>query len=491
MKRVNIILHQIIFIAAILLPILYLISLMRGFYFTGDTVSFLQFASAAGKYKFWDVFLIHLNPWPPLTAIFYNLLQFLPGGYITEQKFYLILFFLITLFSCYFLVKEYFNTISDRIIATSLITFSSLQVLLFLVSLADGQFMAGWILALLFLNYFIQTKKERYVALFLIPASLIPLTRYAGLTVTITLSTLLVISSMINLKTKKYSIFFIILAAIFTLIPISFYLFRNFIATNLIFGYYDPQYEGVSWLNILLDRIKLIISDIWIPFLIITLFGTRITWKKNYLSRIILFMIPILIYLSVVIIQQYRFRVTEFIPSRYTSPFYPILFLICLLFGSWLSSKFPLIKKIPKTAILIFTLFFFMSLYNSSISYLTLDISPSSYRMPGAEYSYDVQKFCNIIPDKKRYLFLQYDSRNWVAQGIYYFCQPIDRINMTEEKISLPKDSLIISPYEITLSGTKKIKTHYGQKNINLYLIESETELNIKEEIAKLHSILE
>lgn len=491
MKRINILLLRIIFLAALLLPVLYLFSIMHGFYFTGDTVSFLQFATAAEKFRFWDVFLIHLNPWPPLTAIFYNLLQFLPGGYITEQKFYLIFFFLLTLFSCYFLVKEYSNNLLNRIIHTSLIMFSSLQVLLFRVSLADILFMAGWILSLLFLNYFIQTKKEKYVALFLIPASLIPLTRYAGLTVTLTLSALLVIFSIINLRTKKYSIYFIILAAIFTLIPISLYLFRNLIATHLIFGYYDPQFEGTNRLYILLDRIKLILNDISLPFLIMALFGTKIAWKKDYLSKIIIFIVPILIYLSVIIIQQFRYRVTEFIPSRYTSPFYPILLLVALLVGSWLSSKFSVIKKIPKVGIFLITFLFFITIYYSSINYFTSELGLSSYRMPEAEYSYDVQKLCNLLPNKKRYLFLQYDSRNWVAQATYYFCQPIERIAMTEEKISLPKDSVIISPYELTISGIKKIKTHHGRKDINLYLVESEAELNIKKEVAKLYSILQ
>ncbi|MDO8573478.1 MAG: hypothetical protein Q7R77_01880 [Candidatus Daviesbacteria bacterium] len=419
------------------------------------------------------------------------MLQILPGGFITEQKAYLIFSFLLALFACYLIVKKYSNKISDRIIFTSLLLFSSVQVLILRVSLADIQFMAWWILALVFLDNFIQTKKEKYVALFLIPASLIPLTRYAGITVTLILSGLLVIYSIINYKSKKFSINFIILAAIFTLIPISLYLFRNFILNHALFGYYDPQYAGVNILNIALARIKLILNDILLPLSVMILLGTRITWRKEYLTRIILFSFPILIYLSMIIIQQSRFRILEFIPSRYTSPFYPIILLVGLLIGSWLSSKFAIIKRVPKVGILLITLLSLGMIYYSAIKYFVSEFGFASYRIPETEYSYDIQKFCNFIPNKKRYLFLQYDSRNWVTQSLYYFCKPITWITMTSNKVTLPKESVIFSPYELSERGLKKVKTYHGIKDINLYLVESETELDIKKEVAKLESILQ
>lgn len=491
MARLNTLIYKIIFVAAILLPPLYVISLIYGFYFSGDTISFLQFGTGAGKFKLWDVFIIHGNQWPPLPAIFYNLLQFLPGGFIAEQKAYLLIFFFVNLFACYFLVKRYSNSFAERVIVTSLILFSSSQILLLRVSLADVQFMATWILALVFLDYFIQTKKEKYVALFIIPAGLIPLTRYAGIIVTLSLSCFLFIFSIINHKVRKFSIYFIASAVIFTLIPISFYLFRNFVLTRELTGFYDPQFESVKLSGIFLDRVELIINDIALPFLVALIFGTRIVWRKDYSIRIILFSFSILTYLSVIIIQQLRYRVTEFIPSRYNSPFYPVLMLIGLLIGSWLAAKYINFKRIPKIFVLLLTLFFFGLIYNTSLNQFISELGFSSYRIPEAAYSNDIQQFCNTLPDKKRYLFLQYDSRNWVAQSLYFFCRPIDWITMTSEKVTLPKDSLIFSPYELTITGLKKIKTYYGRKNINLYLVELDTELNIKKEITKLSSILE
>lgn len=491
MNRLHKLIYQIVFSLALLLPFLYLFALTKGFYFSGDTIYFLQFSTAAEKFKFWNVFLIHLSPWPPLAAIFYNLIQILPGGFITEQKAYLMLFLLLNFLACYLLVKKYGNNLSNRIIITSLILFSSTQVLLLRISLADIQFMAWWILAVYFLDKFIQTREEKYVGLYLIPASLIPLTRYAGIPVTLILSTLLIVFSIINYKTKKYSFGFIILAAIFTLIPISLYLFRNFLLTHSLFGYYDPQFEGVNQFNIILERAKLMINDILLPFIILILLGTKVRWQGKYFSQIFLYSFPILIYLSVIVIQQFKYRVTEFVPSRYTSPFYPLLLVVGLLIGSWLSAKFLLLKKIPNLSILIIILLFFSTIYYSSIRHIISEFRSSSYQIPNAEYSYYIQSFCNFSQDKQRYLFLQYDSRNWVAQSLYYFCKPITWVRMSDEKITLPKDSLIFSPYRLDKASLKKVKTHHGQNDINLYLVESITELNIKEELAKLSSVLQ
>lgn len=494
MNKITILFQRLIFFAAFFLPLLYLLALIRGFYFSGDTVSFLQFATAAKKLIFWDVFLIHGDQWPPLPAISYNLLQILPGGFITEQKSYLIIFFLLILSACFLLVKDYYNNFSNRLVLTSLILFSSLQVLILRVSLADIQFMAGWLWAVFFLDKFLTTKQEKYAALYIIPASLIPLTRYAGFIVTLVLSCILLIFSLVNYRTKKFSIYFIILAFFFTLLPFAFYLFRNFMIYHELFGYYDPQFAGITLQSILLPRIELIIRDIALPFLVTLILGTKIIWRRNYISKILLYSIPIVIYMILIVTQQLKYRVTEFIPSRYTSPFYPILLLVGLFAGSWLASKFNMIKKIPNIIILLITFLFFSVIYYSSLKYFITELGFSNYRIPEAQYSYDLQSFCNT--DKKKFLFLQYDSRHWVAHSLYYFCRPITWITMTSDKITLPKDSVVFSPYELTLPQLKKIKTYHffnieDKVNINLYLTLSSTELNIKKELAKLNSILE
>ena len=67
---------------------------------------------------------------------------------------------------------------------------------------------------------------------------------------------------------------------------------------------------------------------------------------------------------------------------------------------------------------------------------------------------------------------------------------------MKAEKITLLKGSVIFSPYELNEPKLKKVvsfqpKNVSGEKYINLYSAESNLELNIKDELAKLDNPLQ
>lgn len=480
----------IIFSLALLILAIHFISLIYGFYFTGDTITFFVPAYPGHKGDLLAVFAWYYASFPPLVSFILNFFRFLPISFISQHHLYAIIFTTLSTISAYILTRQMTQDRKWQTVLVSVSLFTGAQSLLFLTALSEPIFILLWLLTIFFVERFMSTKKERFLLLFIASASLMPITRYLGLFVLISFAIILLLFTYFTFRQKKYSVPLIITSLALSFVPIFIVVIRNHIITQSFFGHFDKAF--LPFQVLLIDTIKnapaSLLSDSrdLILFLIAgPIIGTRIKWNRPIKYLIILSGLPVLVYYFNLLLSMMLYRNEQALPLRYFALAFPILFLLTVCFGSFIKYRFPK-----------FTIAYFLGLslvviilareLNYSFIRLTSEIkSPQSVITDGsnihagAENSADIRRFCRG-KTKNKYLFLQESSRNWVAQSLNFYCQPIETISTKQSSIKLPKNSLIYSPYKITDPKIEPIEKYKGVKEVMLYKTTDETNLDIE-----------
>ena len=490
----KLVLLSIFFIAAAVL-IIHFVATTYGFYFTGDTITFFVPAYPGHKGDLLAVFAWFYPSFPPLISFVFNFLRFLPFSFITQHHIYLIVSTLLSVLITYLIVKKITSIKKWHLVLVSLFLFTGSQSLLFLAALSEPLFIFFWLAAIYTTERFLSTKKERYLLLFIIFAGLIPITRYIGIFVVASLEIVIILFTYFTKKEKKYSIPLVLTSLILAWVPILITMIRNHLIAQSFFGHFDRQFQPMFTVlsGMLGDFSHTLISgrDLILILLIGPIIGTQIKWNKSIKNFIILSSLSITIYYLNLIVILTNYRNEQAIPFRYFAAAYPILMLLTLSLGSLFIRRFPKFQKFVILSLIIAVLVFASELTTSINRFISEVKSNQSVITggnnihAGAEHSADIRRFCRG-KTKNKFLLLQESSRNWIAQSLNFYCQPIEMVSMKESSFKFPKGSLIYSPYKITNLHIEAVETYKGVKEVILYRTKNQTVLDINEITKKL-----
>lgn len=466
-----------------------------GFYLTGDTVSYIYYSlfySVGGPI---EVFIKHTELWPPLISILFGFLRELPISILSQERVYVLFTLLFIILVTYLLSVKVTEKILYRIVIVALSLFSSIQVLILRSAIPEALFILLWISSIYWLITFVTTKNQLTLFLFIIHASLIPLSRYLGIGVLFgfLLSSLFLYPFF---KKEKYSIYILTSATFLIMSPIIFYLLKNKLLTDIYLRSGDPQLTKENLMFFFLQNNYSFLKDMSIPGIFALLFGFNITWDRTKHILLKIALTTLIGYQILLTISSQKFRIIENFPSRFISPTYPVIVFILILVGSYVAFKIPKIRKVAFITIPALTIFLFLLAYQTILN-TKMQIQSNYNYVEEPKYSGVVNKLCKLYPDKKRFIFMQPASRNWVAHALRYYCMPIEDIPVKEDFYIVQKKSVIYSPYilrydtleDVTFDQSPHIPLIYntgGRKDIKIYLVKEDTKINVSDEIKKL-----
>lgn len=479
------VINPLVFFLSCLIIISHLYFISNGFYFTGDTISYFVPAYPGRLGDFLSVFLWSYATWPPGMTFIFHTLRFLPFSIISQHQIYVILISLLSIFATYLISRRIIELKIWQIVIIALSLFTGVQAFLFTTALSEPLLIFTWLAAIFSLERFVSTQKERFLLLYILFGSLIPISRYLGIGVLLGLNIALLFYLFVSWKSKKYSISLVITSVIFTWIPIGIYFLRSYILSrNLTSGIrllIDPNlrrfdYAFMSFIpNIFLDNWPLLIAGI--------ILGTQFKWSRTIKYFLILFVFSIGSYYVGYAFSLTKFRAADVFHSRYISVAYPAIILCAVCVGSFLGSK---ILKFSNFFLISLTILIFI-LGNQlmlSVGRYKQEINSSQSIVQGVEYSADIRKLClgNTI---NKYLFLQESSLNWIGQSLGFYCQPISIIPFDAEIFELPKDAYLFTPYKLAIPNLKPYIFYSGDQEMRVYKTLNKTTLNIKGELKR------
>lgn len=474
----------------------YFASIVYGFYFTGDTITFFVPAYPGHKGDLLAVFAWFYPSFPPFISFVFNLFRLLPISFISQHHLYLIVSTMLSLLVTTLIAKKITSIKKWQLILVSLLLFTGSQSLLFLAALSEPLFIFFWLGAIFATERFISTKKERYLLFFILFAALMPITRYIGIFVVASIELVIIVFTFLNRRERKYSIPFVFTSLILAWVPILMTMVRNHLLAQSFFGHFDKQFQPMLIVlsGLLGDFSGSLISgrDLILIFLIGPIIGTQIKWNKSIKNFTILSSLSVLFYYINLIIILTNYRNEQALPFRYFAVAYPILLLLTIGLGSYFVQRFPKLHKVTLISLIIVVIVLGNELMNSVNRFTSEIKSPQSIVTggmnihAGAEHSADIRRFCRG-KTKNKYLLLQESSRNWVAQSLSFYCQPIENISMKQPAVELPKDSLVYSPYKLTDPKMEIADTYQGTKQVILYKTKDLMVLDISEIVKKLH----
>lgn len=474
-----------IFLISLLILVLYFISLISGFYFTGDLITFFEPAFPGKRGDLLSVFVWHMNNYPPLLSYILNLLRFVPVSFISQHCFYLLISALLGVFVTYLISQRFTKVKKWQVILVALLLFSGPQRLLFLLALPESLFFVLWLTLIFAVEKFIATQKERYLLLFMISSSLIPITKWQGIPILLSLEVVIILFALLTWRKGRYSLSLIFVSLLASWIPLFATLIGNFLLHQSFFGYFEAQ--TVSKRSLISTQLEYLISgvfqDLILLFLAAAVLGTWIKWNKQIKNFTLLASYSTAVYYFAVVSGLARIPANNSVPHRYFLPAYPLLILVAVGFGSFLSFRFARFHKTAITAILFVVSILGYNLW-FSITRLQQEIKSPQSMLLGAEYSADIRKFC-LGKTPKKYLLLQESSRNWVAESLGFYCQPITIIPTGSKTFQLPKDAYLFTPYNIIERNLILITDYKGDKNVRLYKVLDNTVLDIQKEFQK------
>lgn len=446
MKNFNIILSLLLFLSTMIFLLNFIFNL-KGFYFSGDTISYLEYSNFGKPGGIRTVFLQHGEYWPPLTAIIFNLFHLLPYSIIVQQKITAMSFLIFAYISSYLLVKNFVDGTVKRIILSSFILFSGNQSLLLNSTMSDPLFMTLWIFSAVTFLSLLKIQKIQYFILFVISISLVALTRYIGIAVVFGFVPASLLAIYLQ-KDKRYYFYFIPGAILCALIPVSFYIFHTFTKIGYPFGKFDHQFSSVDLLSIIPGRLTQVSQDLWLPSFAALILGVIIPWNKKFKPVIFYLGSFVLIYFVALFISESKYAIIEYLRSRFFSPAYPFILSCLILFGSFLGTRIDQTKIFKNISLIMIPVILSILYYQRS--YILINNLKNYQLSPaGVAYSGKIQQVCNQKPNQKRFSLIQLYSRNWIGQSLYYYCQPITKLYPGSAPVSLEEKDLIFTPYKI------------------------------------------
>lgn len=487
LKVVNIFLFLLISICLISI-FLHFYTLIQGFYLTGDTISSLEIAHHDRPGSIFQVFKWHYATWPPGLAYVFNFLSALPFSIVSQNQIYVFLISVLNVFIVYLIAKNITQSVVFRIAIIALSLFSGIHSLLFLSAIAEPMFVFFWLATIYLLTRFMENKQENYIFPLIGSMSILPLFRYSGIWLNLGFMFMLLIFIFFDRK-RKYSVKFILVSLILAWVPIIIYLIRNMLTDVSIFGLVDSQFKNVTINTVSQQLLKNLIEDLKIPFTCGLLVGTFITWSKKMRNILILCFTSSLVYFTGLVISQTKYRITEHFPSRFSAVTYPELLLATIAIGSFLVWKFPRIKRAYIFVLMLIIIFFGYQIFISA-QRLDTELKSKYMWIPEIENSQDIRRLCRG-GIKNKYLFIQDSSRNWVGQSLRFYCLPIEKIPLNVSSIKLPQNSLLYTPYKLTIPKLKEEEIYGKEYKIYVYRTETSVDFNVKEELNKRISKLE
>jgi len=478
-----------ILILSIILIGVNLLFVWNGFYFTGDTISYFDYAVQARPGNILQVFIIHSELWPPLTALCFNLLKILFHNTYQLHHIYVISIFLSTLFVVYKITAIFTTNKAIQLSATAICLFGSVQAYLFRSAIAESLFVLIWLVSIYGLVSFINTNKEKYAFLFIFSSMLLPLARYIGIGILIIQSLIFAYFVFFRNRQLKYKFLILMNSLVLIFLPIGLYLFKNKVATQVFMRSGDPQLVKASLFSFFLEQNYSFIGDMTLPIIVMFFLGAQVIWNKS--SRIWVFVITasLVFYQGFLLASISKYRIIENFPSRFTSPTYPLLLLLVLLIGSFATYRLRYFRKFAFLGLII-TIIFLGRQISLAAQRFNIEATSGFTFVQEPKYTKQVMDLCNISPGNKRYIFIQGSSRNWVGQSLRYYCSPITQISADSISYDLPKDSIVLTPYPLQSSSledmTPNEKPIYpsvynmgGKTDIKVYRVNKNTQLDV------------
>lgn len=480
-------LYFVLFILSLILISVNVFIFLKGFYFSGDTVTYLESAMAARRGDLLTTFRWSYNVWTPGLPFIFNFLRFLPISFVSQHQLFVFTTLILNILISFLIAKKITQSKILQSISIGLILFGGVHAFLYQVATSESLFIFSWLLIIYALLNFMITQKERYILLFIIAGWLLTFTRYAGIWVLIGFIPAVLLYTIL-VKRRNYSIGLIITTLILVWVPITLYLIRNWILSNTFIGVWDKQFVGVTYLSIITNLAGKMISDLSLPFIGSLLLGMRVAWNNKTKYLLYLSGFSVVIYFVTLAWTQTNIRMYDGFGSRYLGVSYPAMFMIGIALGSYFIKRFAKLKNFYLITPVILILILGNQIIISSKN-IWQQVKSKQSVIVGVEYSQNIRDFCRG-KTRNKYIFIQGSSRNWVGQSLYRYCQPINYISSDLDEVLLPKGALLYTPYEFTVSDLDKTDYYNGEKKVNLYKASRELKLSIKEKIKELNNPL-
>ncbi|MFH0936750.1 MAG: hypothetical protein V1808_00445 [Candidatus Daviesbacteria bacterium] len=479
----------VIFILGLFIIVFNFYSLIKGFYFTGDTISYFDPAYPGRKGDLLSVMIWCFAVWPPTIPFIFNILRFLPISFISQHHIYIFGVTLSAFIISYLIVRNIVSEKKWQIPILAIMLFTGFHGLLFMTAMSEPLFILAWLATIYSLERFLTTQKERFLLIYIITGSLIPMSRYSGMPVLLCFELILIVFVFLTWKSRKYSPALVLTSLILVWVPLSIYLMKNYLVTQTFFGTFDrvlnPLMKNFNYA--LMSFLPKIFMELWALGIASLIIGMQIKWNKILRNIIILAGFSSSAYCLGFALSLTKNRYTEYFPSRYTSVTHPevLLALICLgsLSALLLKSQISRLFKILMLSLIFVVIVLSSEIFTSLDRFIREGRSPQSV-LYGAENSIDVRNFC-LGKAENKYIFLQESSRNWVAQAFRYYCQPLVPVPLNVSQFNLPKGSILLTPYRMFDPKMKLSAVYKGDKEIKLYDAEDDVVLDIAGELKR------
>ena len=466
-----------------LLQHLYFIT--QGFYFTGDTISYLQDAMRG---KALTVF-IQANPtWPPATALLFNLFQIVSKSVIIQQQVFVIVMLFANGITFYLLVRKFTESKMMSFTLTIIMLLSSIHSLLFLAAMSESFFILLITASIMLLVSYHENNSEASLLLFGITASLLPMSRYIGIYVLFMYSLYLVVE-MIKKRGTTYS-YYILCLLLLMWMPFGLYLFRNKIELGVFMESRKMQLPDIHFFELFVKQNIQIISDMGKSIGVVFLLGYCIPWKRKmkpllFFSFFVLISYEIGMGISRNLFYSNQASLQDNFPSRYMGVIYPLILLIVIVSSSWIMRKLKRIQAFD-LAIKAIAIVFLLSIIFSQQQFMKRELYVQLSEVEGADYSLTIKRFCETKNVSARYLLVQETSSNHVARGLKLYCQDIQPL-LFVSNISLTKGDIIFTPYKLPNTFFTAVERYSGTKFVYKYEVINDTIFNAEALRRKLH----
>lgn len=473
----------VLFGLSLFLICIHLFSNILGFYYTGDTISAFETSIVGRAGNLLTVFVFYYPVWPPGMGFIYSILRVLPVDYLLQHHIYVLSIFSATSAILYLISLQLSDSRILRVIIFALALFGGVQGFIFHTALSDSLFVFFWLSCLLFAHKFFVDQKERYLLLFGISAIGLTLSRYSGISVLISLLSMILFFAIKNYRAKKFSPALVILVFINVWIPIGIYLLRNRIIDNRLFGLHDKQFPHITFFDTASNLSILIFQDISVLIPVCLFIGVKLQWGKNLKYISLLSGISALFYLGFLYLGFFNYRIQDGFRSRLAGISYPELAICAFGLGAFISYKFPRFRKLAIVGLVLGVLY----LGNQSfieIHKLFKESVASKSEVLGTEYSQDIKNLCKEGLNK--YLLIQPSSRNWTAQSLRFYCEPIDVLDIKDLPKLFTEESYIYSAYKLSNPVLSLVNMHDGVKKVFIYKVDPNTIVSVTQDLEVL-----
>jgi len=459
-----------------LVALIHVAFILRGYYLTGDTISYLQ---DAFRGKPLSVF-IQANPtWPPATSLIFNFFRLFSNNVFIQQKAYVLGLFVFNIFVLYLLVRDLVDDPLYKVSIAVLSLLAGIHSLLSVSAISEPFFILSMHSSLLFLIRYYRNRKEKDLMFFALCSSLLPLSRYIGIYVLSGYSTLLGYLLFVR-REKVESRYFLGSVIVMIWLPLFLYLFRNKLLIGMFLEKQQVQMPDINLFTIFFRQNMQMFGDIWPALIAMLGMGFLLPNKKNVRIALFLTFSTLLLYQGGLALSKnlIYFRKDTFLldnfPSRYMAVTYPLTLLFFLYMGNFIG-RFVRRKRLATYAIglivtvsLIFTVAVVgIRLYREAVLGKT--------QIAEADYSPNIERFCGDRTVKK-YVLVQDTSSNHVARGIHMLCGNTAKLQFLDG-MKFETGSLVFSPYRLN-EGFEVDETYDYTKKVYRYKAVKDTVLN-------------